>query len=175
MSKAEYALRLDLADRMLRDGRSRADVVKAMRAEFGSSTRAADAYMRRTRDRWTSESAATRPTDRDATIARLEHLSGKAEKRGAFAAAVGAERLLADVRGVRAPERVEVHADVASAPAPRELSWQESMEEIADSVRLVTTLVEKGILPPAANMRRDALALIALLDTIDAPVDEATH
>jgi hypothetical protein len=88
VSKTEVAQRLDHADKLLRDGKPRAEVVESMTRMFGVSTRAADSYIAKARERWASESKDVREVERGVTLARLDRLSGKAEHRGAFAAAV---------------------------------------------------------------------------------------
>lgn len=118
-SAAEGQARLDFADKMLRDGHARGDVVDAMAAKFGVSTSAADSYIARARDRWAEESKGAREVERSAALSRLDRLLGKAEKRGQFGAAVSAEKLGAQVTGILAPQAVEVEATVAPATAPR--------------------------------------------------------
>ena len=72
VSKAEVQRRLDHADKLLRDGKSRADVVDSMVWTFGVSTRAADSYIAKVRERWAEESKGGREVERAATMARLD-------------------------------------------------------------------------------------------------------
>lgn len=141
----EVERRLDHVERMMRDGRTRADVVASMAATFGVSPRAADEYIRRARERLATEAKGTREAERSATIARLDRLSKKAEARGAFGAAVNAERLRAQVLGLMAPQAVEVSAnvntvvDAASSPEDADLTPEqidEELEAIADVLRV---------------------------------------
>lgn len=112
VTEVEKLRRLDVTERMMRDGASRADVLGAMGTQFGLSTRAADEYMRRARERLAVEAKGAREDERAATVTRLDHLSKKAEARGAFGAAVNAERLRAQVLGLMAPQAVEMRATV---------------------------------------------------------------
>ena len=82
MSQAAVQRRLDRTDKMLREGTARAELVESMTRTFGVSTRAADSYIAKARDRWADESKDVREVERAATLSRLDHLSGKAEKRG---------------------------------------------------------------------------------------------
>lgn len=134
VSHAEVQRRLDHADQMLREGKARADVVASMMSTFGVSTRAADSYIARARERWADESKGEREVERAATLARLDRLSGKAEKRGQFGAAVSAEKLRAQVTGVLAPHSIEVKATVAPASPPNDenLSDHDIIEELAE-------------------------------------------
>lgn len=145
VTDAEKVRRLDVAERMMRDGVSRAAIVEAMGQQFGLSTRAADEYMRRARERWATESKDVRDVERGVTLARLDRLSGKAEGRGAFGAAVSAEKLKAQVNGLLAPQAIEVKATVTNAtPAADEnLSDQEAAEELLSIGRVLTSMLRQ--------------------------------
>ncbi len=93
---------------MLRDGQARVEVIEVMRRRFGASTRAADSYIARARERWATESTDIREVQRTATLARLDRLFARAERRGAFAAAVSAEKLRAQICGLLAPRDIHV-------------------------------------------------------------------
>lgn len=145
-SGAEVQARLDFADKMLRDGHSRGDVVDAMAAKFGVSTRAADSYIARARRRWAEESKGTREVERGAALNRLDRLSGKAEKRGQFGAAVSAEKLRAQVTGILAPQAVEVKATVTPAATSNDESMtdEQIVEELAQCAEFMAyMLVER--------------------------------
>lgn len=130
VSKTEVARRLDVADRLLREQRPRPVIINALRTEFGVGTRAADEYIRRARERWAVESLGDRDAARAATILRLEHLSVKAEKRGAFAAAVSAEKLRAQINGLLAAVEVKATVEAAASPPAREPTLAEALEEL---------------------------------------------
>lgn len=144
-SAAEVQARLDFADKMLRDGHSRGDVVEAMASKFGASTRATDSYIARARERWAEESKGAREVERTAALSRLDRLSGKAEKRGQFGAAVSAEKLRAQVTGILAPQAVEVKATVATATSNDEAMTDEQIvEELAECASFMAyMLVER--------------------------------
>jgi hypothetical protein len=142
-SAAEVQARLDFADKLLRDGNSRADVVEAMSSKFGVSTRAADSYIARARDRWAEESKGAREVERAAALSRLDLLSGKAEKRGQFGAAVSAEKLRTQVTGILAPQAVEVKATVSPvAIDEKPMSQQDIAEELASCAWGLTYMLE---------------------------------
>lgn len=143
-SGAEVQVRLDFADKMLCEGHSRADVVEAMTSKFGVSTRAADSYIARARARSADESKSAREVERVAALSRLDRLSGKAEKRGQFGAAVSAEKLRAQVTGILAPQPAEVQATVAPATtAPdAEMTAQRIVEEMADIAVFMSYMLE---------------------------------
>jgi hypothetical protein len=141
VGKAEVQRRLDHADKLLRDGKARADVVDSMVRTFGVSTRAADSYIAKVRERWAEESKGTRDVDRSATLARLDRISGKAENRGAFGAAVSAEKLRAQVTGLLVPQAVEVKATIATAAAPDE---NLSDAAIAEELSAIASLLGRG-------------------------------
>jgi hypothetical protein len=159
-SGAEVQARLDFADKMLRDGHARADVVEAMASKFGVSTRAADSYIARARDRWAEESKGSREVARAAALSRLDRLSGKAEKRGQFGAAVSAEKLRAQVTGILVPQAVEVKATIAStAPPAEELSDEALAEELASIASLLSHMVRAGQVEATPSFIADVRAL----------------
>ncbi len=152
-SAAEVQVRLDFAEKRLRDGHARGDVVDAMAAQFGVSTRAADSYIARARERWAEESKGAREVERTAVLSRLDRLSGKAEKRGQFGAAVSAEKLRAQVTGILAPQAVEVKATVATATSNDEAMTDEQIvEELAECASFMAyMLVERRDKPLAST------------------------
>jgi hypothetical protein len=116
-----------------------------MTSTFGISTRAADSYIARARERWAEESKDVREAERAATLARLDRLSGKAETRGAFSAAVSAEILRAQVNGLLAPQAVEVKATLATAKPPdAALSDAAIAEELAAIASVLAYMVKAG-------------------------------
>lgn len=96
-------------------------------------------YIAQVRERWQIEREAERATDVEASLARLASLSFKAEKDKAWSAVRGFEQLMADIRGVRAPERVDhrvaaIVKQVPSAPADREPAQLALVEGLEDNV-----------------------------------------
>lgn len=141
-TEAELSRRLARVDELLRGGTSRGDVVATCAREFGCASRTADDYIARVRQRWATESSPeTRADDRARALGRLDELSKKAEKRGAFGAAVSAERLKVDVLGLKEPERIE--ADVRPQPCPTcsgfaDMKLEDACREVALSVAALT-------------------------------------
>jgi hypothetical protein len=160
VGKAEVQRRLDHADKLLRDGKARADVVDSMVRTFGVSTRAADSYIAKVRERWAEESKGTRDVDRSATLARLDRISGKAENRGAFGAAVSAEKLRAQVTGLLVPQAVEVKATIAIVAAPDEnLSDAAIAEELSAIASLLASMVKAGHIEVTGELVADVREL----------------
>ncbi len=168
VSAAEVQRRLDHAEKLLREGKPRAEVVESMTRTFGVSTRAVDSYIARTRERWASESKDVREVERAVTLARLDRLSGKAEHRGAFAAAVGAEKLKAQVNGLLAPQAIEVKATVTSAtPAADEnLSDQQIAEELASIGWVLASMLERGEVQVTPSLVESVRGLIKDVRTL---------
>ncbi|MBI4702103.1 MAG: hypothetical protein HY744_13290 [Deltaproteobacteria bacterium] len=110
VSRAEVERRMAEVERLALEGRSRSEIVAALR-ELGTAPSTTDAYLARVRDRWIADGEAGRPAERERAVARLRGLSRSAEARGAFGASVAAERLAAEILGLRAPERHEVTGD----------------------------------------------------------------
>ena len=102
---AEVTRRLDAVAELLAAGHPRRAIVAECRGRFGLSPRAVDDYLARVRDQWATDREAARPTEQEETIARLMRLARTLEARGAWGPLVACERLLADVRGVRVPDR----------------------------------------------------------------------
>ena len=61
---------------------------------------------------------------------RLHHVSAAAEKRGAFAVVVSAEKLRAQINGVLAP--LEIKATVTPGAPARALSLEEAVAELEE-------------------------------------------
>jgi hypothetical protein len=174
VGSAEVERRLAAVESLLREGRSRQEVVAEMASRFGASTRTADDYIARVRHAWAGDAAARREADRGATIARLEDLSRKAEKRGAFGAAVGAERLLADVRGVRAPQELEVRTTQAQPPPELDLTEEQVVEELSSAVEVLARALARGPTEPTRALAEAARELAEAVGLALRPADEPT-
>jgi hypothetical protein len=171
VSQVEVQRRLDYADNLLRNGKSRADVVAEMAGTFGISTRAADSYIARVRSNWVEESKAGREVEREAALARLDRLSGKAEQRGQFGAAVSAEKLRAQVTGILEPKTVNVTASVEATPAARDLTEEECYAELAGLVGDVAEYVRSCAVVPTPKLLADVKALADALGLRIVPAD----
>lgn len=105
-----------------------------MRKRFDIAPSTTDDYIARVRERWATERAAAEPSERARTEARLTALSIKLESRGAWGALVQVERLLCDIRGLRAPRSLDVRADVhVRDPAPEIWTVEEAEREINEA------------------------------------------
>lgn len=145
LSKADVHVRVEFAHRLLAQDKSRIEIVEAMRARFKMSTRAADRYLARARERAEKEAATGRDAMRVETVKRLDALSRKAEKANQFASAVGAERLRAQTLGLLAAQELEVKNTVTVATPPREdLTPAQIREEMAELIDFVAECVTHG-------------------------------
>lgn len=159
-SAAEVDRRLSRVEQLLRDGNDRASVVAIVGHEFGVGARTVDDYIARARSKWNRESAETRADDRLTALSRLDELSRKAEKRGAFGAAVAAERLRVDVQGLKAPEQIE--AEVFSQPCPtcaalgmdREITVVDAVREVGQAAVALAKAIAFGLVQPTTNEQR---------------------
>ena len=95
-------------ERYMLDAPSVSTVTKRMRHRFPDMDRkSVDKYIHKVRRRWVTEGENERPTQRAATIKRLERKVEQLYKEGANTAAVQVEKLLIDVLGLKAADRVE--------------------------------------------------------------------
>jgi hypothetical protein len=116
MTNAPKLVRLDHVERLLREGRSRADVVTEL-ARHGASPRSVDRLIAECRQRWANEAAEQRPSALAVTLVRLDRLSPILEAEKAWGPLVQLEKLRADVQGLRS-HRVEVDGSVELRAAP---------------------------------------------------------
>ena len=100
ISTLELEQRLIAVAGMLAEGYTRGEVTVAARARWGVGSRSVDNYLTEVRKRWLLQSAGGFEEARATTIARLESLGRQRRSDRAWIAAVGLERLLAQVRGV---------------------------------------------------------------------------
>ena len=114
VSQAEVRRRLLVCEELLAGGAYHALVIAEMRKAFpGIAARTVCDYITRVRAKWNKEAEASRPTERAATIQRLERRAlvlwqGSRD-------ATGIERLLVDIKGLKAPAQIE-HTGAAGAP-----------------------------------------------------------
>lgn len=114
--RAVHVVEKNVADTSawLRDGLPTSEIRKKL-AKRGVKPRTAHRYIAVARAHWRTERAGSQAFDVEATIARLTHLSRKYEREGEPSAVAQFEKLLADVRGVRQAQRVEVRGAIAHA------------------------------------------------------------
>jgi hypothetical protein len=135
-----------------------------MHETFGASARAADDYVRRARARWAADAAEARSTERERTIARLSALARTLEGRAAWGPLVQVERLLADVRGVRAAQRVDITTSTAPARDDADMTPAEAAEALAECVPTLTTCVRQGRFESIDGLRREVTELLRAID-----------
>lgn len=107
MGQSEIIQRLTVVEELLAKGTPQHRVVELAQKQWGSSKATAYRYCATVRERWAKEREQSRPSDVEATLARLVRLSHKLETKEAWGPLMTCEKLMADVRGVRAPERHE--------------------------------------------------------------------
>ncbi len=94
------------AGELLRERPPRRAIVAVMATEFASAPRTVDDYLARVRRRWETDNASNAEQERDRAVQRLERLAEKFEDKEAWSALVNVERLLLDLRGLRAASPV---------------------------------------------------------------------
>jgi hypothetical protein len=105
-TNAEVARRLRLVGSMLADGYSRAEIISHFESQ-GISGRTASAYLARVASLWHADAARDLPRLRAETRARLIHRLRQCVRAESWTAAATVERLLIDVDGVAAPQKLE--------------------------------------------------------------------
>lgn len=122
---------------MLRDGESRRAIIAAIQkggAGRSVSVRTIDGYIADARAEADDEYEAAKPHNAATQLERLHYLSRKWERQGERAPVVSLERLIADITGVNAPQRVDVRAAVATAalPPPDEVDYSAIVRDATD-------------------------------------------
>lgn len=163
-TRVQLEQRVDLAAAMLAAGRSRMAIVGELTTRYGIALRSADRVLAAARRRCAAESEGARREVRERMLARLDALSTAAESRGAYAAAVAAERLKADVVGLKSPAQLDVRTTVAPVPLEPERSVGELAAEMVGDLDLIAESVRKGWLKPTPELRAEVTALLAVID-----------
>jgi len=113
--------RLDKAEDLMTQGLGRLAIAK----ELGLPARTADRYRALVQARWEKEHERDRPRQVAIMLACLERDARDMRADKAWSALSSHRRLMADIRGLRAPEKLELKAAVLTAnlgPAPLDLS-----------------------------------------------------
>lgn len=97
--------RMNAAEGMLLRHYAEPMAVQALRKEYGVSEKTARRYIDLVRDRWLETSDRGRPVRRSAAVNRLLRIAREHSNSGTTL--VACERLIAEIEGTRAPERVE--------------------------------------------------------------------
>lgn len=140
-SQAEIMRRVDVVEQLIGQGMTTREIINDCTQRFGVSSATVDRYIARVRERWVAEREAERATDVEVTIARVSRMARKLEAKRAWAPWMQAEKLLADIKGVLAPQRHEhkVAAVVAQvgpqAELPDDFFEQASDEFLAELER----------------------------------------
>ncbi len=164
MSRIEGERRLAEVEHLARTGLARSVVVSECARRFGMSATTTDEYLKKVREQWATDGAASRDTERERAIGRLRDLSLKAEKRGAYSAAVNAERLAADILGLKSPARVDVRASSETSLPNVALDYEHACEELSESVTMLAGCVASGSIAPTHAMRALTLELLRAID-----------
>ncbi len=101
LSNDEVETRVARVAALLHAQTSRADIIAIMAKEFRSAPRTTDEYIRRAHARAAAATAAAETDVRASTVTRLERLSTKLERKGAWGPLVHVERTLVDIHGLR--------------------------------------------------------------------------
>ncbi len=104
-SAHELAQRLGVVEDLMVAGFPTRKILEELERQKKWPRPTVERYIRSVRERWRVERDAERATDVEASIARLTMLSSKAERKEAWGAVGTFEKLLVDIRGVRAPDR----------------------------------------------------------------------
>lgn len=115
-NQATINARRKLVDEMLAQNHTRSEIVRVVSEKFRCKQRTVDRDIHDVYLRWEGDRERSRPHEVAITIQRLSHASRKLEKARAWSPWMRCEQLLAGVRGVLAPEKVDVRAVVAVAP-----------------------------------------------------------
>lgn len=160
--------RVDVVEQLIGQGLTTREIINDCTQRFGVSSATVDRYIARVRERWIAEREAERATDVEVTIARVSRMARKLEAKRAWAPWMQAEKLLADIKGVLAPQRHEhkVAAVVATvgpqAEVPDDFFEQASddfldeLERKAQSIQIEIPAAPAPAAPavPSLPMRR---------------------
>ncbi len=165
-SKAEVERRMARADELLRQSAPRGAIVTVMAAEFSAAPRTVDDYLARVRRRWETDNASSAEVERERAVLRLERLAEKFEDKEAWTALVNVERLLIDLRGLRAA------APVVEAPSSPDVEPDEAVAAVIFALEAIARAIQ---LEPEAGASEQAVralraAVAATARSIDASV-----
>ncbi|CAN5826509.1 hypothetical protein BH11MYX4_BH11MYX4_22520 [soil metagenome] len=138
MAKAEVERRMARADELLKQSAPRGAIVTVMAAEFSAAPRTVDDYLARVRRRWETDNASTAEVERERAVQRLERLAHKFEDKEAWGALVNVERLLIELRGLRAaPPVVEV-----APPPPPDVAPDEAVAAVILALEAIARVIQ---------------------------------
>lgn len=119
-SKHELEQRLAIVEDLMVEGLPSRKIVDELERQKQWARSTVARYIQQVRERWVVERAAERLTETEETLARLTKLAFDLRRAKEWGHLVRTETLLADIRGVRAPDRVDhrVAAIVQHQAAP---------------------------------------------------------
>lgn len=172
LSNDEVEQRVTRVVALLHAQTSRADIVTIMAKEFRSAPRTTDEYIRRAHARAAAATAAAETDERARTVTRLERLSTKLEKKGAWGPLVHVERTLVDIHGLRRGT-VAVESTAAQPNALAHVTPVDAFEQwvfSTDATARMCTIPSASPLEPEriASMRDALRRLGEALDVAEA-------
>jgi len=156
----ELEIRYDIVEKMMIDGYPSGVITRQLEAERGWARTTTYRYMDEIRKRWLIDREAERSTDAERTIARLTDLAFELRDEKAWSPLMQCEKLMADVRGVAAPQKHDHRVAVAVVPQQTDyeqltgaLTEQQvaALKEIALAVTLQPVAGGVPALPPHAE------------------------
>ncbi len=175
-TRATVDRRTGRVEKLLLDGYRRRDVVRLVGKEFGVSPRTIDSDIKRARKNLANLGTTTREKLRADAIKRLRGISRKAQQRGNYAAAVSAERTVAEILGLKAPKHLDITTEISAQPVTEpEMTLEEANEELERLPELLTSLIESGSLKPTGDLVRNVDELSKALAAAVEPSTEPSH
>lgn len=152
--QAEIIRRVDIVEQLIGQGLTTREIINDCTQRFGVCSATVDRYIARVRERWIAEREVERATDVEVTIARVSRMARKLEAKRAWAPWMQAEKLLADIKGVLAPQRHEhkVAAVVAQVGPQAEVPddfFTEASDDFLDELERKAERMKIEIAAPA--------------------------
>jgi hypothetical protein len=132
--------RLELVEDLMAQGYSRTQVAR----KLGLKQRTTDRYRAVITARWHQRYEEERPQQMERMLGRLERLARKMEVAGAWGPRAQVERLMADIRGVRAPEKLQVQAQVVSIDGATTIGLSKLTDTQFDALQAAYTALALG-------------------------------
>lgn len=146
----------------------RAKIIATMAKEFRSAPRTTDEYIRRAHARAAAATAAAETDQRARTVTRLERLSTKLERKGAWGPLVHIERTLVDIHGLRRGA-VAVEAPPVQTNGLPNLAPEDAFDAWVFSTDAIARMCTMPSAPPPGPKRIEAVrgALRRLGEALD--------
>lgn len=165
-SQAEIMRRMDYVEELITQGVTTRGIRQLCMDKWSISSITVDRYIARVREQWIEARESERAYDVETTIARLTRAARKLEAKRAWSPWMQAEKMLIEVKGVNAPQKVDHRVAAIIHQAPVQLPPDEVLRELSD--------VALEELDRAASKAREqkALPAPAALNVIDVPSSE---